>query len=121
MGASVTLALLGKASAPTEHSGGLSCGTKPLGVMPNGEFDESEFRIAVWFGRELHIGCRSKGTNAFNRANAANGNLAGWSDINPIGDAVERRGMGEELAGFCFVAETGGKVHWSTDVVITIE
>jgi hypothetical protein len=89
--------------------------------MPNEEFDDSEFRIAVWFRRELHIGCRPKGSNAFNRPNAANRNLARWSDINPIGDAVECRGVGEELAGFCFVAETGSKVHWSTDVVVAIE
>jgi hypothetical protein len=89
--------------------------------MPNEEFDDSEFRIAVWFRRELHIGCRSKGSNAFNRPNAANRNLARWSDINPIGDSVERRGVGEELTGFCFVAKTGSEVHRSTDVVIAIE
>jgi hypothetical protein len=89
--------------------------------MPKKEFGESEFRIAVWFWRELHIGCRSKGPNPFNWANAANRNLARWSDINPIGDSVKCRGVSEELAGFCFIAETGGEVHWSTDVVVTVE
>jgi hypothetical protein len=89
--------------------------------MSTEEFSESEFGIAVWFGRELHIGCRPKGTNAFNGTNTANRDLAGWSDINPIGDAVECRRVGEELTGFCFVAKTGGEVHWSTDVVIAIE
>jgi hypothetical protein len=89
--------------------------------MSTEEFGESEFRIAVWFGRELHIACRSKGSNAFNRPDAANGNLARWSDINPIGDAVECRGMGEELAWFCFVAKAGGEVHWPTDVIVAIE
>ena len=89
--------------------------------MPHEEFGESEFRIAVWFRRELHIGCRPKGSNAFDGANATNRHLARWSDINPIGDSVKCRGVSEELAGFCFVAETGGKVHWSTDVVVAIE
>ena len=110
-----------KPQQPREHSGGLSSGTKPPLAMSTEEFGESEFRIAVWFGRELHIACRSKGSNAFNRPDAANGNLARWSDINPIGDSVKCRGVSEELAGFCFVAETGGKVHWSTDVVVAIE
>ena len=110
-----------KPQQPREHSGGLSSGTKPPVAMPNEEFDESEFRIAVWFRRELHIGCRPKGTNAFDRANTANRNLARWSDINPIGDAVECGRMGEELAGFCFVAKAGSEVHRSTDVVVAIE
>jgi len=29
--------------------------------------------------------------------------------------------VGEELAGFCFVAKTGGEVHWPTDVIVAIE
>ena len=110
-----------KPQQPREHSGGLSSGTKPPVAMPHEEFGESEFRIAVWFRRELHIGCRPKGSNAFDGSNAANRHLARWSDINPIGDSVKCRGVSEELAGFCFVAETGGKVHWSTDVVVAIE
>ena len=57
--------------------------------MSTEDFGESEFRIAVWFGRELDIGRWTQRTNAFDRADSPNGDLFRRSDLNPIGHAIK--------------------------------
>ncbi len=75
---------------PKEHSGSPSSDTKPHSRVTTAEFVESEFRIAVWFRWELHIGSRTQRTNAFDWPNSAYGNLAWWTDIDPVRNAVKR-------------------------------